>query len=147
MRVGDLVKHSSTGREGWIHVIRDSSQEADDSWDCIIVWSDTTQERLLEQDFEIITPLVYVNVYLRDRAYGGPEEGGWWYGVQSIEFTFRCKDEKHAKQVYDMMFIKYEDENRNRNSDISSVTSEGRYDVELEAWPGEHSPLNRPYYS
>jgi len=22
---------------------------------------------------------VYVNAYLTDRRYGGPEEGGWWY--------------------------------------------------------------------
>lgn len=26
------------------------------------------------------TPL-YLNVYLANRAYGGPEEGGWWYDV------------------------------------------------------------------
>jgi hypothetical protein len=29
------------------------------------------------------TPLLYANLYLHDREYGGPEEGGWWYDTYS----------------------------------------------------------------
>ncbi|MFX8895278.1 hypothetical protein ABTM96_19285, partial [Acinetobacter baumannii] len=72
--------------------------------------------------------------------------GGWWYNVRSVEEVLRCRDEAHAKQVYERKVEEYKEENRNRRSDISSVLSEGRFDVELEAWPGERSPAERPHY-
>lgn len=162
MREGDLIRHTKTNREGWLLNLRDTDDERqrhdeavypgdgrpefDDSWDCRVQWEDGSREQVLRDDLEVITPLVYVNVYLSDRAYGGPEEGGWWYNVRSVEEVLRCRDEAHAKQVYERKVEEYKEENRNRRSDISSVLSEGRFDVELEAWPGERSPAERPHY-
>lgn len=161
MREGDLIRHTKTGREGWLHQIRDLTgdqerhdeaaypgvePEFDDSWDCIVIWDDNKRERVKEDDLKIVTPLVYVNVYLCDRAFGGREEGGWWYDTKSVEQVFYCKDEAHAKKVYDQMVIEYAEENKNRRSDISSVLSEGRFNVELSAWPGERQPAERPHY-
>jgi hypothetical protein len=161
MREGDLVRHTKNGREGWLHHIRNlegdrerhdeaehygPTQEFDESWNCIVIWDDNKREQVSDNDLEVITPLIYVNVYLSDRAYGGPEEGGWWYNIRNVEQVFRCKDEDHAKQVYDQMVVEYASENRNRRADISSVLSEGRFEVTLEAWPGERSPSERPRY-
>jgi hypothetical protein len=52
-----------------------------------IRWQDGRIETLepegedLGGDWELVdtTPLLYANLYLYDRAYGGSEEGGWWY--------------------------------------------------------------------
>lgn len=30
-----------------------------------------------------------VAVYMQDRAYGGPEEGGWWYDCGQLVRTMR----------------------------------------------------------
>ena len=34
-----------------------------------------------EDDLIPDPPKLYVNCYMIDQAYGGPEEGGWWYTV------------------------------------------------------------------
>ena len=35
---------------------------------------------------------IYINTYETNRAYGGPEEGGWWFDigdpVESVQFDF-----------------------------------------------------------
>lgn len=38
----------------------------------------------------------FANAYAEDRAYGGPEEGGWWYdaGIALASIPFRSKSEK-----------------------------------------------------
>ena len=161
MREGDMVRHTKTNNEGWLREIRDVSGERkrhdetaywgenpefDDSWDCLVQWEYGSRDQARAEDLEVITPFVYVNVYLTDRCYGGPEEGGWWYDCKVVQEVLRCKDEAHAKIVYERKLEEYKEENRNRRSDISSVLSEGRFDVTLQAWPGERQPAERPHY-
>lgn len=164
VREGDLVKHEKTGREGWAIAFLDMEEEAtrheqrknhlpdgevgefDDSLNTRVQWEDGTEEVVCRDELEAITPAIYVNVYLVNREYGGPEEGGWYYDVGSIEESLRCRDEAHAKQVCERKTAQYNEENKNRRSDIGSVLSEGRYDVKQEAWAGEHWPAERPYY-
>lgn len=164
LREGDLVKHEKSGREGWAIAFLNMEEEAtrheqrkkyepdgtvgefDDSLNTRVQWSDGTEEVVCRDDLEAITPAIYVNVYLVDRLRGGPEEGGWYYDAGSIEESLRCKDEAHAQQVYERKLAQYKEENKNRRSDTSSVLSEGRYDVTLQAWPGENWPAERPYY-
>lgn len=45
---------------------------------------------------------LYVNIYEASRAYGGPEEGGWWFDTGSpigsipVELTDQEREEIHA---------------------------------------------------
>lgn len=92
-----------------------------------------------------------VAIYMVDRAYGGPEEGGWWYtfGEPDEEFaqfsrTFRSHDAASAyrarleRRVVDKL-------NVGRRS-IGSVLSTGRYDALVaEGFPAAF-PAERPFY-
>ena len=95
---------------------------------------------------------VYVNVYLVDQLYGGPEEGGWWYDTgepvesicvpaQSTSGLTREAAEKlrQSKQVY------YDSLNKDRRPK-HSVLSDGVYEVCLEDRFAEPYPETRPYY-
>jgi len=61
-----------------------------------------------------------VAIYLVDRAYGGPEEGGWWYdyGNPSDEHAQHTKGFADAKEAYD-----YANE---LNNTICAALNEGR---------------------
>jgi hypothetical protein len=90
---------------------------------------------------------MYINVYLIDRAYGGPEEGGWYYTCGELIRTIpiscpRVKDRifPRVEQVLDCW-------NRYRRSDIGSVLSEGKYVASVDRKPGKpFFPEERPYY-
>ena len=106
-------------------------------------------------------PIKYVNVYLEDRAYGGPEEGGWWYTygtparasdletwlggkcVEAINPSFRTVNyAQAASHVADMI----QEQNDNRRSDIGSVISEGRFIVRVQDHEPRSYPEGQPYY-
>ncbi len=39
----------------------------------------------------------YVNVYMADRAYGGPEEGGWYYTYgEALKLSPYCQARRIA---------------------------------------------------
>ena len=97
--------------------------------------------------YKVITPKVYVNTYLHDRAYGGPEEGGWYYDYWEPVSSQRFATEAEAKASLDSEERNVASENTERRSDIGSVLSEGCYEVCLEAWPAEYKPKNLPRYS
>lgn len=103
--------------------------------------------------------LYWVGVYLMDRAYGGPEEGGWYYDCGELvkdptfyqehpEFTPRSfVDEKSAydfqRQIEQWL---HETVNVGRRP-ISSVLSEGVYGaMVLEGALNDHYPEARPHY-
>lgn len=120
-------------------------------------WEDGTWERIErdhenevypETELEVVTPELFVNVYLHDRAYGGPEEGGWWYDTRSPEdeMCVRCDTPEQVEKELARLQAWCDEENGCRNSNISSVCSEGRYEVCAEAWPAEGSPAYRPRY-
>ena len=87
----------------------------------------------------------WVNTYLTDRAYGGPEEGGWYYDCGEVKAGFQCETEEDAQIVKEEMIevcIKWNED----RPDISSVLSEGRYFVCIENTPPENYPQERPHY-
>ena len=130
-QTGTIIEHIEDDDRTWQHKVR---------WDD---GSITTEDGI-----ECVTPKHYVNVYLRDRAYGGGEEGGWWYDCYAPEQE-ECKwfpTEAEAQACLETAQAWCDQENSERRSDISSVISEGRYEVVLEAWPAEYSPSSRPYY-
>lgn len=90
-------------------------------------------------------PDPHITVVLTDRAYGGPEEGGWWYNSGDVETT--------VPVTLDTVQVEYEkakkfcdEENDCRNSDISSVNSEGKYEIQADVGPGVSYPQQTPHY-
>lgn len=94
-----------------------------------------------------VTPRVYCNVYLWDKAYGGAEEGGWWYDTYT-PVPEQCRQhatEEQAAQHLETVIAWAQAENAERY-EPSSVLSEGHYVARLEAWPAEDIPAQRPQY-
>lgn len=92
-----------------------------------------------------------VAVYHVDRAYGGPEEGGWWYGVKepSHEYAehmrgFSCLDEARTYRDHIDATV-CGPANKNRRG-LHSVLSQGLYAVEICEGVPEAYPKRRPYY-
>jgi hypothetical protein len=93
-----------------------------------------------------------VAIYLTDLAYGGPEEGGWWYtsgypSTDHAEFTryFDVEDDawEYANRINNTICAEM-------NGDrplISSVASTGVYDTHVTEGEPRPFPEERPYYS
>jgi hypothetical protein len=76
-------------------------------------------------------------VYVCDQAYGGPEEGGWWYDTgERIDETIRCFEEGDYPQI------------KNYVEMLERRYDERKYRVKyaLEELVEESFPKNRPYY-
>lgn len=117
-------------------------------------------------------PFWTVAIYLVDRAYGGPEEGGWWYtcgervdhaldGINPNDLLtvltgegtrFRDTDEESAAKqearAYAELLQQQLDATVNvGRRDINSVLSTGRYQaIAYNGHPPQHFPATRPHY-
>ena len=96
-------------------------------------------------------PCYYVTLYMTDRAYGGAEEGGWWFDcgypvVNSINRCFDSEDEAFAYYKSEKIQKLLADWNEGRG-DINSVNCDGIYKVFIDEdrFPAEF-PTERPYY-
>ena len=87
----------------------------------------------------------FVNVYLTNRAYGGSEEGGWWFdygtAIRSTQVGEDRLDDVLKEEVEWCMT-----ENAERRSDVGSVLCEGRYVAYVEDEPAANYPTERPHY-
>ena len=94
-----------------------------------------------------------VNVYLIDQAYGGGEEGGWWFstGAHCADKTdswAQFYDQESAIKARDVIQDRLDKEdNAHRNDDISSVNSEGRFEAIVQTHEGRSWPEHKPRYS
>ena len=104
-----------------------------------------------------MTNTYIVSLFIVDRNYGGPEEGGWWYdcgdpvdieeatdmGYPPKMFTDRDEALLYLRSGYE----KIEGVLNEGRPAISSVLSEGRYQLHLSEnkWPAAY-PAERPYY-
>lgn len=92
-----------------------------------------------------------VCLYLVDRAYGGPEEGGWWYtyGQPVIERDLPLPSwhatEREAFIAREAMEERCKELNKGRR-EISSVLSEGRYQACICEGQPQPFPARRPHY-
>ena len=79
-----------------------------------------------------------VAVYLQDRSYGGPEEGGWWYDTGELVRT--CRRFKSESKAYVYC--------RRMNDLIRAlVHADGAYGAEVHEGPApEGYPEARPFY-
>ena len=88
----------------------------------------------------------HVNEYLVDQVCGGAAEGGWYYNrEQFLRCHAQTKTLKAANAVRKMVENRTEAENRERPS-ITSVTSRGRYLVQVENVTGRDHPVHQPVY-
>jgi len=92
-----------------------------------------------------------IAIHLVDRAYGGPEEGGWWYtyGEPVIDDPdFPCPVCTHieadAIAIQERMekFIETLEPRRS----INSVLSEGEYWAVIQEGLPQAWPVERPHY-
>ena len=93
-----------------------------------------------------------IAVYKVDLAYGGPEEGGWWYEVGSLVRVVRA-GRSHARvlRYYQRLNGRLRSRefgpNKGRRS-ISCVLSAGEYCAQLhtDGCPPQSYPATRPRY-
>lgn len=116
-----------------------------------VVWADGAEKYVshdtgvaVEQTSERAAQWWYVAVYETGRAYGGPEEGGWWYSVGWLVEHAKIKFFDRYQDAYDYsqeLWAYCLEENKDRG------------DVRLaprgftEQMPDTHFPKTRPYYS
>lgn len=91
-------------------------------------------------------PLYTVTVFKVDRAYGGPEEGGWWYDcgypAYHSKYIFSAPDEYGYKEVVDRKeYGCYVWSFDNREAAASFCR---RFNRRLDKWVNKH---RRPIYS
>lgn len=92
-----------------------------------------------------------VSVYLIDLAYGGPEEGGWYYkhgSLARVVKLFRREGDAYAycRRLNAKLQSRAFGPNKDRR-DISSVLSEGEYEADVyEDFAPRHFPAQRPRY-
>ena len=96
-------------------------------------------------DEAIESPRLYVNVHLVEQAYGGPEEGGWWYTFGRPVESRLADNEAEALKMHGERKIYWDGHNEGR-PELHSVISEGRYMVCLESHFARHFPEVRPHY-
>lgn len=89
-----------------------------------------------------------VAIYLCDRAYGGPEEGGWWFDTGELIRVHRVFGSADAAQRRCERLNRRLDATINRGRrPISSVLSDGQYRAEVrENFVPRHYPERRPHY-
>ena len=92
----------------------------------------------------------YLNVYIVDRAYGGPEEGGWWYdyGVPYASVPLGEDDGPayHQPAVQKAAWKRWVKASNEDRPQVSSVSSEGIYVIRFEQGMAAAWPTERPYY-
>lgn len=93
----------------------------------------------------------YVNLYEIDQAYGGAEEGGWWFtcGEFIRSHSFMFTDRIEARTRMELLNARTDivaNDPRGSRAQLSSVTCEGRYNWCVEDHPGENFPQERPFY-
>lgn len=97
----------------------------------------------------------YINRYTVNQAYGGPEEGGWWFecGIYQMSIP-RLLYASGAKEVAIALRDRLQeqtDEEQDAGPDayrrnLSSVCCEGRTVWRLETHEGKDYPTERPHY-
>lgn len=95
-----------------------------------------------------------VAIYMEDRAFGGHEEGGWYYDTATLCMEPRCAvhlrgfDKQEDAQNYASELNNTIAEWNEDRPEISSVLSEGRYVAMYgEGMPQPYYPEETPRYS
>lgn len=111
------------------------------------IWVDGRWESVEVTETEGV--IIYLNIYMVDRAYGGPEEGGWYFDYGLVEESIPLLPTEgqdlfdHVKTEHAKWAEVFTNEGRRP---IYSVLSEGEYQLKLEIDKGQNWPAERPHY-
>ena len=98
-------------------------------------------------------PFFMVSVYLVDRAYGGPEEGGWYYDTgepvaeEGLPLPVVCSTRVEAAERVRIMQAELDRTVNEGRPSTGSVLSVGRYEAHISRGYPKAYPSERPYYS
>lgn len=85
----------------------------------------------------------YIAVYRVDRAYGGPEEGGWYYDCGELIKVVIASSQEEAEEIRDKLCEEYRE-----TGTRYSVLPGDDYDVGIQTtFPADYFPERTPYYS
>lgn len=100
------------------------------------------QQSVNEFQTEIGGQVYFVTVFEIDRAYGGPEEGGWWYDTGEPVLHIPCRSHSAAEDVRDRVREKYP----HTGQSGSCVYQGGDYSITVDVRPGKAYPETVPHY-
>jgi hypothetical protein len=86
---------------------------------------------------------VYVALRLDDRRYGGPEEGGWYYDCQTIEYQAPARS---AEGVHALVTEFRRHRSNEDRYGTGSARSRGVYVVSIDSQEQVDEPEERPRY-
>ena len=97
---------------------------------------------------------LYLNAYMVTQAYGGPEEGGWWYDCgeviasEPVRFTGPCTMHyrEFFKEKCDILLKELEDDHGPHRNRTSAVGDGFDLYVQVSREPGANYPDEKPYY-
>lgn len=99
-------------------------------------------DRIIMDDDVVQTPC-FVTVCQDDRAYGGPEEGGWYYDTRQIVEKHFCPDLLTLCTAMQRVNFRYMDVS---TYDVGSDLSEGVYTTFIGTDVPEEYPTEQPHY-
>ena len=88
----------------------------------------------------------FVNIYLVNRSFGGPEEGGWWYDHGWLQCSIPVLPKETSAEVIERYTPYIASLNEGRNTDIGSMKSDGEYRAIVEEHSGRDWPDKLPRY-
>ena len=88
---------------------------------------------------------MWVNVYLTSQAYGGSEEGGWYYSAGEPVASIAVRSVSSLREALAKMQAWVEEENE-QLPPAHSVLSRGGYEVRIEKHFAREYPDSRPAY-
>ena len=91
--------------------------------------------------------LWFLNEYLENREYGGPEEGGWWYPTGTYvcchgTFTERAQAGTRVAEMQGYLAEQHKDQHA-----PGSVLCDGWTTLKVERAPGQDFPTEPPVYA
>ena len=87
----------------------------------------------------------YVCAYDTNRAWGGPEEGGWWFDTGIMLASIPCETDEQVEEAKARLLKRYGPEFEG-NHEIGSVLCEGVLGIYVQDEPGADYPTQRPHY-
>lgn len=89
-----------------------------------------------------------IAIYEIDRAYGGSEEGGWWYDCGDLQRILGVRHNEDEAYALCRRLNGWMRRLQRNGRDVSSVCYRGgQYAVEVwEGLPPQHYPERRPHY-
>lgn len=95
-----------------------------------------------EENDDVIQTPVNVTVTLRDRSFGGHEEGGWYYDTEEVIEHHYCPNLLTLSRVMQRV-LQYDNAGR---PSISSVLSRGLFRIYIGTEIPKNYPEYRPHY-